>query len=103
MPTTEISKDESDSPLPWASMVMPIRKCRATVARSLDSLLCQKVPGPCEIIFVCDKPDDDSLEVIRNHPLVKQWKCTEIFHPGRGLAQAYNLGWRAARAKYIFN
>jgi GT2 family glycosyltransferase len=103
VPATGPSAATSSQPIPWASVVMPIRKCRATVARSLDSLLRQKTPGPCEIIFVCDKPDDDSLEVIRNHPLLKQWQSTEIFHPGRGLAQAYNLGWRAARAKYIFN
>lgn len=88
---------------PWASVVMPIRKCRATVGRSLDALLRQKVPARCEIIFVCDTHDDDSLEVIRHHPLAAKWDCVEIFHPGRGLAQAYNLGWKAARAKYVFN
>jgi GT2 family glycosyltransferase len=103
MPLIDSSKETSNNPIPWASVVMPVRKCRATVARSLDSLLRQKIPGPCEIIFVCDKPDDDSLEVIRNHPLVKQWHATEIFRPGRGLAEAYNLGWRAAHAKYVFN
>lgn len=103
MSSAESSSTENPNTVPWASVVMPIRKCRATVARSLDSLMRQKVPAQCEIIFVCDKPDDDSLEVIRNHPLAKQWQCTEIFRPGRGLAQAYNLGWRAARAKYIFN
>ncbi len=89
-------------PVPWASVVMPVRKCRATVVKSLDSLLQQQVPGRCEIIFVCDQADDDSLEAIRNHPLATQWDCVEIFHPGRGLAQAYNLGWRAARAPFIF-
>jgi len=70
MPTPDSSKDNNGSPIPWVSVVMPIRKCRATVARSLDSLLRQKVPGQCEMIFVCDMPDDDSLEIIRNHPLV---------------------------------
>ncbi|HSY18350.1 MAG TPA: glycosyltransferase [Candidatus Acidoferrales bacterium] len=88
---------------PWASVVMPVRKCRATVARSLDALLRQKIPARCEIIFVCDQPDDDSLEVIRNHPLSAKWDFIEIFHPGRGLAQAYNLGWKAARSPHIFN
>jgi glycosyltransferase involved in cell wall biosynthesis len=82
---------------------MPVRKCRATVARSLDALLRQKVAGPCEIIFVCDQPNDDSLEVIRRHPLLKSWQSTEIFRPGRGLAQAYNLGWQAAHSSHIFN
>lgn len=103
MPPTEAASDNTQPPAPWGSVVMPIRKCRATVGRSLDSLLAQKTPGPCEMIFVCDMPDDDSLEVIRNHPLARQWRCTEIFHPGRGMAQALNLGWRAARAKYILN
>ena len=103
MPTTEMPSTRSGDPIPWVSVVMPIRKCRETVARSLDSLLRLKTSGPCEMIFVCDMPDDDSLEVIRNHPLVKQWHCTEIFHPGRGMAQALNLGWKAARAIYILN
>jgi len=88
---------------PWATVVMPLRKCRATVGRSLDALLRQKVPARCEIIFVCDQPDDDSLEVVRGHPLAAKWDFVEIFHPGRGLAQAYNLGWKAARSPYIFN
>jgi glycosyltransferase involved in cell wall biosynthesis len=101
--TAENSEDKANGPAPWASVVMPIRQCRVTVGRSLDSLLRQKTPGPCEIIFVCDQPDDDSLEVIRSHPLMTQWHSVEIFRPGRGLAQAYNLGWHAARAKYVFN
>lgn len=88
---------------PWISVVIPVRKCRATVARTFDSLLRQKIPAPIELILVCDQPDDDSLEIIRNHPLAKKFHCTEIFHPGRGLAQALNLGWQAARSKYILN
>ena len=87
---------------PWASIVMPIRKCRATVGRSLDTLYHQKIPARCEIIFVCDQPDDDSLEVIRSHPLATAWDFVEIVHPGRGLAQAYNLGWKAAHSQCVF-
>ena len=82
---------------------MPVRKCRETVAKSLDALCRQKVPARCEIILVCDRHDDDSLEIIRNHPLAAKWDFVEIFHPGRGTAMACNLGWNAARAPYIFN
>ncbi|HEV2696318.1 MAG TPA: glycosyltransferase [Verrucomicrobiae bacterium] len=103
MPLVKFLGCKISSLIPWATVVMPVRKCRATVGRSLDALLRQKVPGRCEIIFVCDMRDDDSLEVIRNHPLAAKWDIIEIFHPGRGLAQAYNLGWKAARSPYIFN
>src|SRR5580700_8403493 len=103
MPTNEPATDQNRETIPWASVVMPSRKCRPTVARSLDALLRQKVPGPCEILFIGDQPDDDSFEVIRAHPLLKRWQATEIFRPGGGTANAYNLGWRAARSKYIFN
>ncbi|MDR3458567.1 MAG: glycosyltransferase family A protein [Verrucomicrobiae bacterium] len=103
MPPSEFSSAQINQPLPWASVVMPVRKCRESVGRSLDALLRQKIPARCEIIFVCDQRDDDSLEIIRRHPLRETWGFVEIFHPGRGLAQAYNLGWQAARAPYIFN
>jgi GT2 family glycosyltransferase len=88
---------------PWVSVVMPVRKCRATVKKSLDALHGQDVPGRCEIIFVYDVHEDDSIEVIRSHPLAKRWDVVEMFHPGRGLAQAYNLGWGIAHSPYIFN
>lgn len=90
-----------DKPAIWVSVVMPVRKCRATIGKSLDTLLRQQVPERCEIIFVGDRTDDDSFEVIRNHPLKTAWDFVEIFHPGRGLAQAYNLGWRHARAGQV--
>jgi GT2 family glycosyltransferase len=101
-PSDSLIKKPEDL-MPWATVVMPIRKCRETVARSLDALLRQKVPARCEIIFVSDQPDDDSLSVVRQHPLREHWDFIEISHPGRGLAQAYNLGWKKARSPYIFN
>ena len=96
-PTATVSSGEP----PWVSVVMPIRKCRATVGKSLDALYRQEVPSRCEIIFVCDREDDDSIEVIRAHPLVSKWVAVEIYRPGRGLAESYNLGWKAARSKYV--
>jgi len=102
MSSPNFFSDPVQPPKPWATIVMPIRKCRATVGRSLDALLCQKILARCEIIVVCDQFDDDSLTVVRQHPLRDHWDFIEIFHPGRGLAQAYNLGWKAARSQYVF-
>ena len=42
------------------------------------------------------------MEIIRNHPVSKQWEVVVINKPGRGLAEGYNLGWRAARSNLVF-
>jgi GT2 family glycosyltransferase len=62
----------------------------------------QKLPWWSEVIFVCDTIKDDTLELIHNHPLAKKWEVLEIKKPGRGLAEGYNLGWRAARSNFVF-
>ncbi len=95
MPTPEISKDNADDSIPWASVVMPIHSCRNTIPKALDGLYRQKTPGRCEVIFVCDTIKDDTLEIIHNHPLAKRWEMVEISKPGRGLAEAYNIIWLA--------
>ena len=102
MPTTEISKDNGNNFIPWASVVMPIHSCRNTIPKALDGLYRQKTPGRCEVIFVCDTIKDDTLEIIHNHPLSKRWEMVEISKPGRGLAEGYNIGWRAARSNLVF-
>jgi cellulose synthase/poly-beta-1,6-N-acetylglucosamine synthase-like glycosyltransferase len=100
-------KTETNPPLadggsiPWVSIVIPIHSCRATIGKTLDGLGEQKVPAPCEIIFLRDIIKDDTLEIIHAHPLAARWDMVEIDRPGGGLAAAYNLGWRAARSRYI--
>jgi GT2 family glycosyltransferase len=102
MPTADSTAEKQAHPIPWASVVMPIHSCRATIPKSLDALFRQKTPWWCEVIFVCDTIKDDTLELIHNHPLAKKWEMIEISKPGRGLAEAYNLGWRTARSNYVF-
>jgi len=89
-------------PVPWASVVIPLRNCRASIGKTLDGLMRQRVSGPCELILSRDIITDDTLEIIYAHPLASAWKVVEICHPGRGYGQACNLGWKIARAKYIF-
>jgi len=99
-----VSHQAASREIPWVSIVMPIRKCQATVGKSLDALLRQQVPARCEIILVCNgyqEEADDSIDIIRLHPLVKKWDAVEIFGSGRGLAGSYNLGWKAARSRYV--
>jgi glycosyltransferase involved in cell wall biosynthesis len=102
MPSSEFAGDKSGHPVPWASMVMPIHSCRNTIMKSLDGLYRQQVPWWCEVIFVCDTIKDDTMELIHNHPLTKTWEVVEIHKPGRGLAEGYNLGWKAARSNLVF-
>jgi len=82
---------------------MPIHSCRATIVKALDGLYRQRVPARCEVIFICDTIKDDTLEIIHAHPLASHWDFVEINQPGRGLAAAYNSGWKAARSRYILN
>lgn len=99
---TNLSPRTADSrAVPWVSIVIPIHSCRATIGKTLDGLDEQKVPAPCEIIFLRDIIKDDTLEIIRAHPLASRWDMVEIDRPGGGLAAAYNLGWRAARSRYV--
>ena len=86
----------------WVSVVIPIHSCRATIRQALEGLHRQKVPARCEIVFVHDFIKDDTLEIIKSHPIAREWDFLEIKdHPGRGLAKAYNLGWRAARSAHV--
>jgi glycosyltransferase involved in cell wall biosynthesis len=102
MSSSEFSSDKDKHPAPWASVVVPIHSCRNTIGTSLDGLCRQKVPWWCEVIFICDTIKDDTLELIHKHPLANKWEIMEINKPGRGLAEGYNLGWRAARSNYVF-
>jgi cellulose synthase/poly-beta-1,6-N-acetylglucosamine synthase-like glycosyltransferase len=94
--------DKTLHPKPWASMVMPIHSCRNTILKSLDGLDRQQVPWWCEVIFVLDTIKDDTLELVHNHPFNKKWEVIEISKPGRGLAEGYNIGWKAARSNLVF-
>lgn len=102
MPSPDNFSDRQLHPAPWASMVVPIHSCRNTVVKSLDGLFRQQVPWWCEVIFVADTIKDDTMELIHNHPLAKKWEVVEIHKPGRGLAEGYNLGWKAARSNFVF-
>lgn len=81
---------------------MPIHSCRNTIRKALDGLYRQKTPWWCEVIFVCDTIKDDTLEIVHGHDLKNRWEIREISKPGRGLAEGYNLGWRAARSNLVF-
>lgn len=97
-PSTAAVKGESDF---WISVVIPLRDSRKSIGKALDGLHHQKLAGRCELILVCDLIHDDTLELIHNHPLAKDWSVVEITKPGRGLAEGYNLGWKAARAPQV--
>jgi glycosyltransferase involved in cell wall biosynthesis len=102
MSSPEFSADRNLHAKPWASVVVPVHSCRNTILKSLDGLYRQHVPWWCEVIFVCDTIKDDTMELIHNHALAKKWEVVEIHKPGRGLAEGYNLGWKAARSNYAF-
>ncbi len=90
-----------DPAAPWVSVVMPIHSCRVTIGKALDSLHRQQGPSRCEIIFLCDLIQDDTLEIIQAHPLGSHWDIVKVQRLDRGMAGACNLGWQTARSRYV--
>ena len=101
MEPSKLPSDKTQKPAPWVSIVIPIHNCQATIGKALDGLYRQKVPAACEIIFLRDYITDNTLEMVHSHPVTSLWDTVELDRPGSGLATAYNLGWRAARSRYV--
>jgi len=61
-------KDEN----PVLSVIIPYKNASPTILVCLDSLARQEPGFPFEVIFADGCSDDDSVELIRGHPLVQQ-------------------------------
>jgi glycosyltransferase involved in cell wall biosynthesis len=77
------------------SVVIPLHNGRATIRRTLESVIRQSGP-PVEILVVDDGSGDDGAAVCAGFPDVKL-----IRQAGRGVASARNTGLRAARGEWL--
>ncbi len=90
-------------PNPQISVVIPTRGRPDLLARCLGALVSQRLDSSrYEIIVVDDGPDAATREAVEGAAGAGGPKvCYLEAGPGRGPAEARNLGWRAARAPAI--
>lgn len=83
------------------SIIIPFRNSETTLKRTLDSLSEQTVDRPVELLLVDDHSTDSSIMLARAHPISQRWSVRVVPNDLGGLANAYNLGWRAARYEIV--
>ncbi len=83
------------------SIVIPFRNSEQTIALTLDSLAMQRGIDSVEIIGVDDHSTDDTIKIIKTHPISESHEIRIIANDAGGLANAYNIGWRAAKNEFI--
>lgn len=77
--------------------VIPGHNCAATLRPCLEALAALRVSGQlAEIIFVNDHSSDGTAS------LARQFADLVLDSPRRGAGAARNLGWRSARAEYVW-
>lgn len=85
---------------PSISIVVPVYRCEARLARCLDSLIAQTFQD-FEVILVDDASPDGSLAVAEAYE-GKLPRCTILRHDvNKGVAEARNTGVRAATGDWI--
>lgn len=85
---------------PSISIVVPVYRCEARLARCLDSLIAQTFQD-FEVILVDDASPDGSLAVAEAYE-AKLPRCTILHHDvNKGVAEARNTGVRAATGDWI--
>lgn len=84
---------------PAVSVVMPVHNGEQHVANAIMSVLRQTFKG-FELLVIDDGCDDSSMEVIRS-AVGRDPRVRVLSQPHAGVAQARNLGIRAARARWV--
>lgn len=85
------------------SVIIPFKNEEKTIPYALDSLEIQDTDFPFEIILADGCSTDDSVEVIRNHPVNKKADVTVLPLPedNHGMTVARNKAADAARGEYL--
>ncbi len=83
------------------TIVIPFRNAAQTLARTLDSLQRQETGREVSLVLVDDHSDDGSAQLARQHPVCNRWQLEVLANAAGGLANAYNLGWKASNADVI--
>lgn len=85
------------------SIILPVYNVAQYVVRCLDSLLSQTLLE-IEVIFIDDKGNDNSIEIIQNyiasHHLEANWRIISSYR-NNGAALARNLGLSVAQGEYV--
>jgi glycosyltransferase involved in cell wall biosynthesis len=84
---------------PLISVVVPARNAEATLAQTLESLLAQTIQD-WEAFVVNDGSTDGTAAVIEAY-VARDRRFSAIAGPGKGVANARNLGISAARGKWL--
>lgn len=89
------------------SVIVPIYKVEAFIARCAESLMCQTLREGVEFIFVDDDTPDDSIcvlqKVLRRHP-ERATQVRLLKHDvNKGLPAARNTGLVIAQGEYIYH
>jgi glycosyltransferase involved in cell wall biosynthesis len=94
--------DKSLRSIVSVSVIIPCFRCATTIARAVDSVVCQSFL-PLEIILVDDCSQDDTLTVLYSLQarLGVDWikVCTLPENAGPGTAR--NEGWKLAQGRYV--
>lgn len=89
----------------FLSIIVPVYQVEPYIARCLESLLHQQVPGGYEVILVDDGTKDDSIHVAQKlleqkDPEVRS-RVRIIHRKNGGLSAARNTGIAASRGEYL--
>ena len=88
-------------PVPFVSVVVPIRNEGRTIARCLDGLLAQDYPADRTEILVVDGASDDGTPDVVAAIAARAPRIRLLHNPDRHAAPAMNLGIAAARGDIV--
>jgi glycosyltransferase involved in cell wall biosynthesis len=80
---------------PLVSVIMAVKNGERFVAEAIDSILAQDYQ-PCEIIVVDGQSTDSTAEIVKSYTSLHY-----VWQTGKGIADAYNTGIRAAKGELI--
>ena len=93
---------EPDLPLPFVSVLMPVRNEAAFIARSLGAMLAQDYPHDRYEILVLDGMSDDATRArVEQMARTTNLPVRLLDNPARTVPPALNLGIREARGDII--
>ena len=80
---------------PLVSVIMAVRNGERFVRQAIESVLAQDY-RPLEIILIDGQSEDRTAEIVRAYPDIHY-----IYQENRGVANAYNLGVKAAQGEFV--
>jgi glycosyltransferase involved in cell wall biosynthesis len=80
-----------------ASIVIPVYNGERTIARAVESAVCQRFDGECEVIVVDDGSTDATAQILEHY----EDRVRVLTQENRGPAAARNAGAGLARGEYL--